>query len=268
VRTKLPLLILAVASAVAGLAAYAHADDWNKDYKVSGTPEVRVEANDAEIRVSSADISEVKVHVATEHLQIAPGRVRISERQDGNRIEIEVHRPSEIHFFTINTGRSIRVEVTVPRQANLNLHTGDGNVRVDSVKGQMRADTGDGNIEGDGLDGALQARSGDGRIHVHGRFEQLQVHSGDGTIDVEAAAGSKIASSWSVSSGDGSVRLSVPADLAADLDAHTGDGHIRVNFPVTMSGSFNESTVRGKINGGGPYLEIRTGDGNITLDKM
>ena len=265
-RTKLAKLILV--AAVVTLATSAYADDWNKDYKVSGTPEVRIETNDAEIHVNSADASDVKVHVVAEGLQIGPGKVRITERQDGNRVEVEVHRPNEIHFFNFNMHRSIRVEVTVPRQANLNLHTGDGNVEVDTVKGQFRLDTSDGHIQGDGLDGDLQARSGDGHIRVRGRFDRVQLHSGDGNVEVEAGAGSRMASSWSVSSGDGSVRVSVPQNFAADLDAHTGDGHITVNFPLTMSGSFNESTVRGKINGGGQPLEIRSGDGNITLDRM
>jgi DUF4097 and DUF4098 domain-containing protein YvlB len=262
------ILILASITTLAMVTA-AYADDWSKEYKVTGTPELRVETNDADIRINSADTSSIQVHVTTEGLQIAPDKVRITERQSGNRVEVEVHRPSEIHIFTIHArSRYIRIDVTVPRQANLNLHTSDGNVSIDSVKGQMRVDTGDGHIEGDRLDGGFDAHSGDGHIRVRGRFDALQLRSGDGRIEAEALAGSKMSAGWSVRSGDGSVRLSVPESFAADLDAHTGDGHITLNFPVTMSGSFDRSTVRGKINGGGQFLEIRTGDGNITLDKL
>jgi len=247
----------------------AQADDWKKDYAVAGTPELRIETNDAQIRVSSADTSTIQVHVTTENLQIAPNKVRITDRQEGNRVEVEVHLPSNMHFINIRpSNRRVLIEVTVPRQANLNLHTGDGRVRVDGVKGDLRVATGDGRIEGEGLDGALDASSGDGRVEVHGRFDRLRLHSGDGRIEAEALAGSKMAGGWSVTSGDGSVRLILPDNFAADLDAHTGDGHITMNVPVTISGSLNRSTVRGKMNGGGEYLEIRTGDGNITVGKM
>ena len=250
-------------------AAVAQADDWKKDYTVSGTPDVHVETNDAQIRVSSAETSTVQVHVTTENLQIAPNKVRITEHQQSNRIELEVHLPTTVHFITIHpSSHRVMIELTVPREANLNLHTGDGRVHVDGVKGDLRVVTGDGRIEGEGLDGALDASSGDGRIEVRGRFDRLRLHSGDGRIQAEALAGSKMAGSWSVSSGDGSVHLLLPEGFAADLDAHTGDGHITLNFPVTVSGSLNRSTLRGKINGGGEYLEIRTGDGNITVDKM
>src|SRR5690349_202822 len=177
-----PSLIL-VGLMVAMSAAAAQADEWKKDYAVSGTPDLRIETNDAQIRVSSADTSTIQVHVTTENVQIAPNKVRITERQEGNRVEVEVHLPSNMHFINIRpSSRRVLIEVTVPRQANLNLHTGDGRVRVDGVKGDLRVATGDGRIEGEGLDGALDASSGDGRIEVRGRFERLRLHSGDGRI--------------------------------------------------------------------------------------
>ena len=258
-------LIVFIATSVVA----ARADEWKKDYPVSGTPEVRIETNDAQIRVSSADTSAVQIRVTTENIPIAPNKVRIIEHQDGNRIDVEVHLQNTVHFINIRpTSQRVVVDVTVPRQAKLNLHTGDGRVRLDDVKGDVRVSTGDGRIEGDGLDGALDASSGDGRIEVRGRFDRLRLHTSDGRIQAEVLAGSKMAGGWSVSSGDGSVRLALPDGFAADLDAHTGDGHITLNFPVTMSGSLSRSTLRGKMNGGGEYLEVRTGDGNITVDKM
>jgi hypothetical protein len=55
--------------------------------------------------------------------------------------------------------------------------------------------------------------------------------------------------------------------MSADLVVDTGDGHVRVDFPVTVTGSLKENHIRGKLNGGGPLLELRTGDGNIVLGK-
>jgi hypothetical protein len=68
---------------------------------------------------------------------------------------------------------------------------------------------------------------------------------------------------------DGSVSLRLPQDIAADLDAHTGDGRIDSDFPVTVSGSSltDSKSVRGRLNGGGPLLEIRTGDGSIHISR-
>src|SRR6516162_4197002 len=80
-------------------------------------------------------------------------------------------------------------------------------------------------------------------------------------------AGSKIVSAWSIHTGDGSVDLEVPGDLAANLDASTHDGHISLGLEVTVEGTFSSSNIRGKLNGGGQPLSIHTGDGSIHVSK-
>ena len=75
-------------------------------------------------------------------------------------------------------------------------------------------------------------------------------------------------SAWRIRTGDGSVTLRLPENFTADLDAHTGDGKITVDFPVTASGSLGRSELRGKLNGGGQTLVVRTGDGPIRLHRL
>ena len=75
------------------------------------------------------------------------------------------------------------------------------------------------------------------------------------------------AAGWSVYTGDGNVQLSVPQDLSADLDVRTGDGKITFDLPVTVAGSISRSELHGKLNAGGPLIQIRTGDGNVHLEK-
>jgi len=254
------LLLLLVISAIA-----AHADQWNKDYSVAGTPELRVDSGDGSIVVKSWDRSAISARVTTEGYKIGPGHVRIDEHQEGNNVQISVHEPHMVMFsFSRHT---IRIELMVPRQTNLDLHSGDGHIELEQVRGTMRLDTGDGHIEARSLDGSLRARTSDGAIRVQGRFDNLELHTGDGHVEAQVAAGSRMNSGWSVSTSDGSVNLHLPGEFAADLDARTGDGHITLDFPVTVSGSFGQNKIRGKMNGGGQVLEIRTSDGNITLER-
>jgi hypothetical protein len=86
-------------------------------------------------------------------------------------------------------------------------------------------------------------------------------------VDARAAAGSALGTGWRLESGDGTVTLEVPENFAADVDLHTGDGHIDLDMPVTTEGKIRENEVRGKLNGGGNLLLIRTGDGSIRLRK-
>jgi DUF4097 and DUF4098 domain-containing protein YvlB len=267
------------------MAAPAHADQWNKKYSVAGKPQVRVETNDGSIDVLPSEQNQVEVTVLTEGWRI-PQDVRMVESQTGDRIELDARAPGMNFNIWGVSHRTLRITLRVPPQADLDLKTGDGRVTLQPVSGNIRVYTGDGNIEATGLkgdirlhsgdghieasgvDGRLDADSGDGRINVRGRFDVLRLKSGDGRIDAEVQAGSKMASDWSLQSGDGSITLRLPDGFGADLDAHTGDGRITLDFPVTVSGSLGRSTVRGKIAGGGELLQIRTGDGSIHLERF
>ena len=87
-------------------------------------------------------------------------------------------------------------------------------------------------------------------------------------MELEARHGSRLQSDWHVQTGDGSVRIRLPGDLSADLELHTGDGHISVDLPFTVNGTQDEHERRGKLNGGGPLLTVRTGDGSINVSSL
>jgi DUF4097 and DUF4098 domain-containing protein YvlB len=245
-------------------AVFAQADEWNKSFKLSGTPSLRVNAKDGAVELSSWEQKEIQVRVETTGWKISPDEVRIIDRQTGDQVDIELLIPRWSWGWH---NRSIHMYVKVPRESRLDIHTGDGSIRGSDLHGEFRLHSGDGGIDLDGIEGKLNADTGDGHVRVSGRFEQLTVHTGDGNIRADVAKGSKPTSGWSFQTGDGKVELRLPEDLAADLDARTGDGGIDVDLPVLVSGAVRRNQMHGKINGGGPPLEIRTGDGSIRLSR-
>ena len=72
---------------------------------------------------------------------------------------------------------------------------------------------------------------------------------------------------WTIHTGDGSVDMTLPGDLQANIEASTNDGRISLGIPVTVEGTFSTSKISGKMNGGGQQLTIHTGDGSIHLSK-
>ncbi|HEY7302646.1 MAG TPA: DUF4097 family beta strand repeat-containing protein [Bryobacteraceae bacterium] len=244
-------------------ASVCSGDQWNKQWSVGAKPELHVTAGNAAIVVEAVGGSSIDATLRTRGYSIGGSGVRITQRQTGDRVDLEIKEPP-MHF---NFGdHSMRLELRVPKELTGYLHTGDGSITLRGVHGPMQVDTGDGSIQGENLDGMLDAHSGDGSVHVSGRFDNLQVRTQDGSVDLEIFRGSRMRSDWRVHTGDGSVRLSLPRDFAADLDLHTGDGHIRLNLPVSVSGTQRENEVRGKLNGGGPLLTVRTGDGSVSLN--
>ncbi len=248
----------------------ARADDWSKTYTLTGKPDLRVDTSDADIHVSTWDQNTIQAKVTTTHYKIGDDGVRIEERQQGDTVEIDVHIPH--HGVTINFGTSmnhhVEVEIKMPREGRVDLHTGDGHIDLANFKGEMQLRSGDGAQEIDSVDGKLRATTGDGHIRARGRFDELDLKTGDGRVDARAEAGSSLATGWRLESGDGTVALDIPENLAADLDLHTGDGHIDLGMPVTTEGKLRQGDVRGKLNGGGNLLMIHTGDGSIRLGKI
>lgn len=278
------------------------ADEWTRTYNMERTPKVRVETSDANIRVTAVDGATVEARVTTKGWKIGGDGINIIDRQTGDQLDIEVRFPH--HAFQMNwRNRSVDIEIRVPRNADLDLHTGDGNVALQGVngtillrsgdgnldlselRGSLKADTGDGNIDmrdvkgevtlrtGDGhidvgsMDGSLRAETGDGRVRVGGRFDVLELKTGDGGIEAVANEGSRLESNWRLNTGDGNLTLRVPSTIAADVELHTSDGSIDFDLPVTVSGRTGKRDLRGQINGGGKLISLRTGDGSIRLEK-
>jgi hypothetical protein len=259
------LVLIGVCLAVAPSAC---ADEWSKTYTISGKPDLRVETSDANIHVDTWDQNTIEARVTSEKYKIGEHGLKIEEHQSGDSVELTVRFPRDVHMFSFNV-RSYRVDVEIhmPREGRLSLHTGDGSIALAHFKGEMELQTGDGHQEIDSVDGTLRARAGDGHITAAGRFDMLELGTGDGRIEARALPGSTMTSSWTVRTGDGSVNLKLPANFAADVDLHTSDGHVTVDMPVAVEGRLGNKNIHGKINGGGNLLTVRTGDGSIQLEK-
>jgi DUF4097 and DUF4098 domain-containing protein YvlB len=290
------------ALALAIIAPAARAEETTKTFTVSGRASVKVNTNDGSVRVSPGDSKQVEFRVDYNGYELDKN-LRIDAHQVGDRVELTARVTGHWGFSWGNNGRRLHIEVKMPKDADLqvetgdgaveawglngnvavhtgdgsvkantlngtvDLHTNDGSITVDTLKGDIRLRTGDGSIEARDLDGKCDADSGDGHIRLAGRFDSLNIKTGDGSVNTRVLPGSKMAAGWNIRTGDGSVDLVLPGDFQANIDASTGDGHISMGMPVTVEGTFSNSQIHGKMNGGGQPLFIHTGDGSIRLSK-
>ncbi len=247
-------------------ALLAQGQEWMKSFTITGQPELRVETSDAAIHVDAWDQKTIEARVTSQKWGFGQGGIQVFDHQTGDSVEIEVRFPHGIHIMSVGDRRTL-IEVRMPREGKVRLHTGDGEIRLRDLKGDFELQTGDGQVEANGVDGILKAHSGDGHIRAKGRFDALDISTSDGRIEAEAVAGSAIGRGWDLKTGDGSVSLTIPENLAADVTLHTGDGHITLEMPLTVQGRYDSHNVHGKLNGGGGPLTIHTGDGSIRLGK-
>jgi len=273
-----------------------------RTFKVTGAPDVVLETFDGAIEVHSWDRNEVEVEVEKRAMeQPLIDQMKVDVEQQGDRIVVRVTGPARADFRGITVGVHIsptaRLRVAVPRATNLQAKSGDGSIRVEAldgklvlntadgsvtgvrVSGDIRIRTGDGSIKLDDVAGNLDLETDDGSIGIDARPAALHAKTGDGTIRVTIDPDAAMAADWDLTTGDGSVILTLPSGFNAELDAETSDGVVRSDHPLLKeltaerrSGEDGDErrerrrSLRTRMGEGGKILKVRTGDGTIRIE--
>jgi hypothetical protein len=186
--------------------------------------------------------------------RIAAGGNDVSIESENNKVTISSHG--------IRSGELI---VQTPVNTSLNVHTVDG--------GQLTVEGVSGDIDAQNLNGAVIIRNVSGSVVAHSL-------NGNVTVSMTSV---KSGSPMSFTSLNGTIDVTLPANLAADFAMKTNHGEIYSDFDVKLKalpqpvveadskkGKYKvktENTVMGSVNGGGPEFKFQTLNGNIYIRK-
>ena len=158
------------------------------------------------------------------------------------------------------SGGSIKVEDVT---GNTFVKTSGGSIRIGRVKGNLEARTSGGGIDVDGVDGNLIAHTSGGHLRLLNVSGSLVGDTSGGPIVAELTR--QVKDRVELRTSGGGIKLTVPADFKADLDATTSGGQVYTDIPVTVHGHLSNTSIHGKINGGGPKVMLRTSGGGIRI---
>jgi hypothetical protein len=161
--------------------------------------------------------------------------------------------------------------------------TSGGDIGIGVVEGRVEAKTSGGDIRIDEAKGNVLARTSGGDIRIERALAEVDAHTSGGDItagnvggalkaktsggSVTAAIAAQPGSRCELSTSGGSITVQLAASVAVDIDAHSSGGHVETDIPVTVQGEIGRSTLKAKINGGGPELYLRTSGGSIHIKK-
>src|SRR5271169_560105 len=176
-----------LASAVVGLclawALPAYCEQWSQTFAITGNAELRVETSDANIHLRTWDQNSIQAQVTTARYKIGADGIQIFAHQTGDLVELEVRFPDRLRVQGLSKGLGpVDIDVQMPREGHVNLHTGDGFITVNNLKGTLELQSADGRQDIDGVDGTLRTRGGNAHIHAAGRFDVLEISTGVGHI--------------------------------------------------------------------------------------
>jgi DUF4097 and DUF4098 domain-containing protein YvlB len=238
-------------------------DRQTTSYKVSATPLVRVETFDGPITVEAWDRAEVEcISIKRARDERAQHATNVNAHQTGNEVTITASYDKTQERAEQNTGAMVALEVRVPRNSNLNLHTGDGHVRLAGVSGEIELRTGDGSVDVSDGHGRLRVETGDGRVRVTSFAGEAFAQTGDGRITLDGRF-----TRLTAHTNDGGISLTLPADADATIETDAG---LVVNdgLAVVADNSNDEQRVRHwRVGRGTGQISLRTGDGSIYLRR-
>jgi len=158
--------------------------------------------------------------------------------------------------------------------------TSGGSIELNGCDGPLKVDTSGGRIEAVDGSGSLEARTSGGSIVVRNFGGDAKVETSGGRLAFEningkifgrTSGGSISAKLKSPIPGDvnletsaGSIDVMVPPDAGIDIEAEASSGRVTSELPFTGTRSDRDS-MKGKINGGGKSMLLRSGAGSISI---
>lgn len=146
-----------------------------------------------------------------------------------------------------NNDVTVRFVVRVPAGVNFVGRTVNGEVEATRLNGDVALNTVNGSV--------TFSTTGTGRAStVNGSIRGTM-----GRADWSE--------SLDMSTVNGSITLTFPATLSADVRASTVNGDINTDFPMTVTGRVSRRRLEGTIGGGGRSLALESVNGSITLKR-
>jgi DUF4097 and DUF4098 domain-containing protein YvlB len=147
------------------------------------------------------------------------------------------------------------------------VKTSGGSINISNVRDNVVAHTSGGSITANRIGGKLEAKTAGGSLNFEDIAGEIEGQSSGGSVTARFLK--PIEASCRLETSGGSVNLFLPENSQFDLDAEASSGHVVTEFPIaiTLQGKLDGSSLRGRINGGGPVVYCRTSGSNINLKK-
>jgi len=145
-------------------------------------------------------------------------------------------------------------------QGHIKLGTSGGSLRLEGLKGTINATTSGGSIHGNDINGELVTGTSGGSINLSKLSCALAASTSGGSFHVQF---DNVGKYVKIDANGGGANLDLPAKQGVDLDIR-GD-RVNTNIADNFNGSKEKEKVQGKLNGGGPLVEVRV-NGRVTLN--
>ncbi len=256
------------------IAAPGDSDIQTKSFTVSKGGKLQVDIGVGDIRVHAWEKNEVKVEVeGIDEKDVN----RLKMTQSGNNVFVK-YRPNW-GWFGGWSKESVRFDINVPSQFDLELETSGGDIELSgSLTGSFNGQTSGGDIRiNDDIAGRVEAKTSGGDIQTKKIQDNATLKTSGGNIQVGAVSGEA-----EVITSGGDIKIEstkkkliaktaggdiVVGDVGGEATISTAGGDVKVG---KVSGTASLSTAGGNIElrGASGSVSAKTAGGDINLDDV
>jgi len=240
--TGLVLLALFAGSTQASITGTPRAE-FRATYSLASTGRVAIQNLYGDVQITAWDRDEVLVE--------AVKRSADPRRLDDAQVIVD-SSSERVSIRTLYTGldaehpATVEYHIMVPRQAKLeNVRLINGGLMISGVTGPVKASSVNGSIKADRLAGQTELSTVNGRLEAD--FQRLSK-----------------CQAISLSSVNGSIRLSLPSGARATVTAHNLSGGIASDFGRSWRGPTGHQ-LEASVNGGGAPIRLHNVNGGISI---
>ncbi len=253
----LPVLLVTSAGCDIAIADHRQKEtaEWRKTYEVQPGGRVEIGNVNGRIEVRPAEGNTVEVYAkkiasgpTSEAAKQALGRIEIAEESSPSLVKIETKLQRSAGGFFVGGGLQVEYTVRVPKSIEVRVSTVNGGVEIEGFGGKINAETTNGGIRARDVTGPIEASTTNGGVDV----DLAKVDE----------AGVKLECT------NGGIKLRLPGDSKASISARITNGGIETSgLTLDTDGEQSRRRLDGRLNGGGPRIDLEGTNGGIRISS-
>ena len=230
-----------------------------KTFNISAGKKLNVNADVGDVIVTVWDKSEVYIKVIGN--ENTADKFDFTFNGSSDEVTVTVEKKSGWNWFS---NISLKIEVKVPKQFNINANTAGGDIKVGGVNGGIYLKTSGGDIWGDRFEGNFFAHTSGGDINLFCSNAKIEANTSGGDIELEYTG---VNQGIELKTSGGDIDVRVPADFDAKALLRTSGGDVDCNLVMNNVTKLSETKIDANLNKGGKPLIAETSGGDVSVYK-
>jgi len=276
------------------LSVNAATGTFSQSFDVSSGGKLTVNAESSKIDVRGGDNAHLTVQISRgdDSEQDIRDDYDIELTQSRNTVKVSIQR---LHKFSFRQSRSLKVDISLPAEFNVDLNSSGGSIKVEDVSGEIQTHTSGGSLHFINVAGTVQGKTSGGSIELTGKPQtadlktsggsirvgkvqgEISARTSGGSISIKGAGGTVIAktSGGSIKIGEahgaikaktsgGKIVAHLPSQLLADSELSTSGGSVTVYLGASVAVNINAHTSGGRIHNDLPII-VRGDTSRVSL---